>query len=123
MYLYCLFFTEVKGSTYTKDSAALTLKGIATIEHTIVICLTSAITAAWLVFSMGLIDLFGIGSKYVCLGLFVFFGDFGDFGDFGAVLVSIVLNDVDVEIVVFVHVPVHVPLFLLTLHLFVTWLF
>ena len=100
-----------------KDSAALTLKGIATIEHTIVICLTSAITAAWLVFLMGLIDLFGIGSKYVCLGLYVFFGDFG------AVLVSIVLNDVDVEIVVFVHVPVHVPLFLLTLHLFVTWLF
>ena len=106
-----------------KDSAALTLKGIATINQTIVICLTSVITAAWLVFLMGLIDLFGIGSKYVCLGLFVFFGDFGDFGDFGAVLVSIVLNDVDVEIVVFVHVPVHVPFFLLTLHLFVTLLF
>jgi len=70
-----------------KDSAALTLKGIATIEHTIVICLTSAITAAWLVFSIGLIDfVFGIGSRYVCLGLFVFFCDFG------AVLVSIVLN-------------------------------
>ena len=74
MYLYCLFFTEVKGSTYTKDSAALTLKGIATIEHTIVICLTSAITAALLVFLMSLIDfVFGIGSRYVCLGLFVFF--------------------------------------------------
>ena len=71
-----------------KNSAALTLKGIATINQTIVICLTSAITAALLVFLMSLIDfVFGIGSRYVCLGLFVFF-----LGDFGAVLVSIVLN-------------------------------
>ena len=32
------------------------------------ICLTSAITTAWLVFSMSLVDfVFGIGSRYVCL--------------------------------------------------------
>ena len=43
-------------------------------KSTGIICLTSAITAACLVFLMGLVDfVFGIGSGYVCLGLFGFF--------------------------------------------------